>query len=481
MAVKLQPYSEYKDSGVKWLGKVPSHWKCAAVKRHYSIRLGKMVTNAPSHPTDSPIAYLKARHVHWFLVEAKNLPTMWASRRDLEQFGVKEGDLLVCEGGEGGRSGIVREAPSPCIIQNALHRVRSDGRSTCEFLQFVMAAVNSTGWFAAINSKATIAHFTYEKFGSLSVPISPLEEQVSIVRYLTFQNRKINRFIRNKRRLIALLREQKQAIINQAVTRGIDPNVPLKPSGIYYWGNIPERWHVRRLKSLCSINSGQVDPRITPYKSKVLIAPNHVESGTGRLISMETADAQGADSGKYQVEQGQVIYSKIRPLLRKATIAPCECLCSADMYAISFHPELLLSQYALLLLLSEPFNNYAEDCSMRVAMPKINRDALGLTWLILPSVEEQRSILEYVKDETQLIDTAISRAEREIELMNEYRTRLIADVVTGKVDVRGIDLGEASQLDAMDEEALCDEDSDKHLLESMDDDSLQEDADNGAT
>ena len=171
----------------------------------------------------------------------------------------------------------------------------------------------------------------------LSEPVAfpPPDEQAAIVRFLDWANGRLERAIRAKRQVIALLNEQKQAISHRAGTRGLDPSVPLHPSGVPWLGEIPRHWALRRFKFLAKINSGQVDPRKTEYRDLVLIAPNHIQSGSGQLLKQETADEQGANSGQYLVSRGQVIYSKIRPNLRKATIAPCDCLCSADMYPIA--------------------------------------------------------------------------------------------------------------------------------------------------
>src|SRR5690606_20598008 len=143
------------------------------------------------------------------------------------------------------------------------------------------------------------------------------------------------------------------------------------------------------------------------HREKILVAPNHIKAGTGRLLLLATAAAQGADSGKYLVRKGGVIYSKIRPNLRKAAIAPLDCLCSADMYPITVREAELRPSYLLLLLLSVPFTRYAVDCSLRVAMPKINRDALKEGRLWYPSLGEQDEILDHVQYATAPVDVAI--------------------------------------------------------------------------
>ena len=156
-------------SGLPWLGQVPEHWGALPVKQAFDIQLGKMLQNAPQTMDDSFVPYLKSQHVQWSGVRTSDLPRMWASPREIVQFGVGSGDLLVCEGGEGGRCAVLKSIPPGVIVQNALHRVRPRCDSDNRFLSHAMAVVSSVGWFEAINNKATIAHFTRDKFGSLGI------------------------------------------------------------------------------------------------------------------------------------------------------------------------------------------------------------------------------------------------------------------------------------------------------------------------
>ena len=218
----LDPDVPLKPSEVEWLGDIPEHWEASQVKRHYSIQLGKMLQNTASEPSDTEVLYLKAQHVQWFSVDTNDPPTMWASPRDIVQFGICSGDLLVCEGGEGGRAGLVKDIAPGCIIQNALHRVRPLAESKNEYLQYVMSAIASTGWFEAINNKATIAHFTAEKFGALVIPVPPLHEQISIVAHLDKLTSDIDAAIAHTRREIELLEEYRTRLIADVVTGKLD-------------------------------------------------------------------------------------------------------------------------------------------------------------------------------------------------------------------------------------------------------------------
>ncbi|MEL7659112.1 MAG: restriction endonuclease subunit S, partial [Bacillota bacterium] len=140
--------------------------------------------------------------------------------------------------------------------------------------------------------------------------------------------------------------------------------------------------------------SGQVDPKNEPYASMPLIAPNHIESGTGQVIEIETARQQNAISGKYLFHKGQVVYSKIRPALKKAFIASCDGLCSADMYPLIPKDDKLSTEFLLRILLSPRFSEYATNCSVRTSIPKLNRKDMGAFKLHLPSTEYQNSFME---------------------------------------------------------------------------------------
>src|SRR5690554_2988110 len=170
---------------------------------------------------------------------------------------------------------------------------------------------------------------------NILIPEMPVSEQTQNANILDRETAKIDALIEKQQRLIALLKEKRQAVISHAVTKGLDPNAPMKDSGVEWLGEVPAHWEVKKFSHCASIRNGQVDPTKEPYCNFTLVAPNHIESGTGRLIKCETAAEQETDSGKYLCKKGEVIYSKIRPALAKACIAPSDdTICSADMYPI---------------------------------------------------------------------------------------------------------------------------------------------------
>ena len=449
MIAGLKPYPAYKDSGVPWLGEVPAHWEVAVVKRHYTIQLGKMLQNRRHTPDDVEIPYLKAQHVQWFSVRTTDAPKMWASQNDVGQFGIAPGDLLVCEGGEGGRCGILKQEGDGYIIQNALHRVRPREQSRNDFLQYVMSAVAAAGWFDALNDKATIAHFTREKFGALRVPIPLLPEQTAIVRFLDHADRRIQRYIRAKQKLIALLEEQKQAIIHQAVTGRIDvrtgqPYPAYKPSGVEWLGDVPAHWEVRPLKAFSNL-FGRIGFRgystsdlVEPGEGAITLSPSNLRNSQMNYSKCSFLSWSKYDeSPEIQVHDGDILFVKtgatygktaiVSNLPEKATINP-QLLVIKDIEADTTFVEWALT--------SPTLKAQIETVVIGGTIPTISQSKIGRLRFALPSTGEQQEIVSRVSKDYAPIDITIVRANHEIELLREYRTRLIADVVTGKLDVR---------------------------------------------
>ncbi len=428
MIADLKPYPEYKESGLPWLGQVPRHWDSERAKWLFT----KMAR--PVRTEDEVVTCFRDGTVT--LRKNRRLRGYTEATVEHGYQGIRKGDLVIH--GMDAFAGAIGVSDSDGKGTPVYNVCQPRPGINARYYAQLVREMSQSQWILALAKgiRERSTDFRFEMFGNQRVPLPPPAEQAAIVRFLDWANGRLERAIRAKRKVIALLTEQKQAIIHRAVTRGLDPSVPLKPSGIPWLGDIPQHWSLRRFKFLATINSGQVDPRKPAYRDLVLLAPNHIESGSGRLRAQETAAEQSADSGKYLVRRGQVVYSKIRPNLRKATIAPCDCLCSADMYPIAPKTGELSAEYLLLLLLSQSFTKFAVDASMRVAMPKVNREALADCPLWFPSVVEQTKILDFVGRESAPIGNAISRLEREIDLLREYRTRLVADVVTGKLDVR---------------------------------------------
>lgn len=272
-----------------------------------------------------------------------------------------------------------------------------------------------------------------DQWANLAVPVPPADEQQRIANFLDEQTARIDALIAEKEQLLKRLQEYRQSVATNAITQGV-PGEHSAFATQPFLGSIPASWGYGKFRHYVQFRSGQVDPESEEYAGMILIAPNHIESGTGRLLQMETAAEQGAESGKYWCDAGDVVYSKIRPALRKVTLAPFDCLCSADMYPLKGVGP-LTNEYLLWYLLSEPFSVFAAQESMRVAMPKLNRETLAEAIVPLPSPAEQERIVLYLRAMTSAIDELTTHVAEHIDRLREYRSSLISAAVTGQLDV----------------------------------------------
>ncbi|MDE0268327.1 MAG: restriction endonuclease subunit S [Acidimicrobiaceae bacterium] len=442
------PYPHYRDSGVEWLGDVPEHWRDTFVKYCYDIQLGKMLQPEPfgSHEFETP--YLKALNVQWHHINIEEPPTMWASDDDLERFGVSQGDLLVCEGGEGGRAAMLDKTLDGWIIQNALHRVRAKSHSENRFLMYWLTALAASGWLEAINNRATIAHFTKEKFGALPLLLPPLSEQRAIAEFLGRETGEIDRLVAKKRLLIERLGEYRTALTTRTVTRGLPPDVAsaagfdpsprLKSSGVEWLGDVPEDWEVGETQLWFDIvNGGTPASGVAEYwdGDTVWITPDDLGRNSGNWIneSRRTITNKGVQNSSAQTNPvGSIILSTRAPIGHIA-ITAVPAATNQGCRTLVPHPKTdsCFSYYALLS--SRPV---IQSLGKGSTFTELASTELGSHPIPHPPLDEQRAIAEFLDRETGKIDKLCSRVEIAIERLLEYRAALITAAVTGKIDVR---------------------------------------------
>ena len=439
--MSLPRYEEYKESGTPWLGAIPSHWEVQRFKWLIKRNDGGVWGEDPNGQDDTVVLRSTEQTVdgRWQIEEP-------AKRRLTEKDRLSAqlclGDLLLTKS-----SGSALHIGKTTLVNK---QVAELGACYSNFMQRIRVGpglLPKVAWYMLNNSLAReqlgllsnsttgLANLNGTIIGELVLAVAPQEEQTAIAAFLDRETAKIDALIAEQERLIALLAEKRQATVSHAVTKGLNPNTPLKDSGVVWLGEVPAHWEVMTFQRCVYVQEGQVDPEVEPFLSMLLIAPNHVESGTGRLLYTETAREQAAESGKYLCKSGDVVYSKIRPALRKVCRAPEDCLCSADMYPLR-GISMLSNEFLIWFMLSEPFSALAALESERVAMPKINRESLKAAWVPVPEPQEQLEIAAFLMAETAKLDALKDEAGRAIELLAERRSALIAAAVTGQIDVR---------------------------------------------
>ena len=424
--MKLACYPEYKDAGVSWVGSIPAHWPEKRAKYYF-----KEIDDR-SQAGDEEM--LSVSHITGVTPRSQKNVTMFKAESNVGQKRCQPGDLIIntmwawmSALGVSNHTGIV----SPAY---GVYRPRSNQDYDYYYLDSLLRIEGYRSEYICRSTgiRSSRLRLYPDKFLSMPVVCPPQEEQQTIARFLKAQGRLFRKFIRNKRQFIELLKEQKQNVINQAVTRGLDPKVKFKPSGVEWIGDIPEHWEVRRLKFLARIRNGQ------DYKD--------VEAESGYPVM--GSGGQFAYASAFMYEGESVLFGRKGTIDKPLYIN--ERFWTVDTMFYTEVSKHVFAKFLYYSALSFPFDFY----STKTALPSMTQQDLGNHPVALPPRDEQQLIIQFIEEESQLFDEAIIRAQREIELMREYRTRLISDVVTGQVDVRGIEVPEVAEeeLLALDED-----------------------------
>ena len=440
----LRSYSSYKPSGVPWLGDVPEHWDVLQLGRIGTFSKGSGGTKDDEVLDGIPcIRYGDLYTTHKYFISQTRSYISPAKAGTYTP--TKRGDVLFPTSGE-----TIEEIGKSAV--NLMHAQVFCGGDLIIFRPTVPMEPKFAGYAldcpAAQTQKSlmgrgiTIMHIYSGQLKYLWLPLPTLPEQDAIVRFLDHADEQIQRYIAGKERLIALLEEERQALVHQAVTRGLDPSVRLKPSGVEWLGEVPEHWETARLGSLGRFSKGNGGTKedevsagvpcirygdiYTSHKYFIMASRAYIEpEKTSQYTPLRFGDILFAGSGETIEEIGKSAVN----LIKEPSYS------GGDV--IIFRPTVRMNA---------GFTGYATD-SPAAQLQKsvmgrgftvmhIYGNQLKNLQLAIPPIHEQANIVEHISQGTGRIDNAVDLARRQIDLMNEYRTRLIADVVTGQLDVR---------------------------------------------
>ncbi|OJZ15651.1 MAG: restriction endonuclease subunit S [Thiobacillus sp. 63-78] len=439
-------YSDYRVSDTAWAARIPAHWRTARLR--YVARVCNGTT--PSRDrfdywSNGTVPWLASGQVNDYIVrKARELVTLPAVKESSLRV-LPAGSVILGMVGQGKTRGMSAYLAIDATINQNLAGITPAKELDGRYLHYMLIAAydfqrnyGRGGNQAALNCAIV---------GSFPTLLPPRPEQDQIVAYLRAQDAHIARFIKAKRELIKLLTEQKLRIIDHAVTRGLDPSVKLKPSGIEWLGEVPVHWELRRLKFLASNTTNQTT---TKASDEIYLAMEHVQSWTGVARPLE-GEVEFASTVKRFVAD-DVLFGKLRPYLAKVTRAKCNGVCVSEFLVLRSRKEIILPAYLEQLLRCKRAIDLINSSTAGAKMPRADWTFIGNVRLPIPCKDEQEAILDYIEIETKDLDAAIARTEEEIKLIREYRDRLIADVVTGQVDVRGWQPGPE---DVVDDAALA--------------------------
>lgn len=427
----LRAYPAYKDSGVDWLGRVPAHWEVRRIKTLFREK-----DERSGAGNGILLSLTRSRGIVPQAEASKRI----ASAEDLSKYKVcRPGDLIMNR--MQAWSGMFAVSAYEGVVSPDYCVFGAIGASSVKYFEQLFKTPRVVEQFAQL-SKGIGSGFNRlytPDFGAIPVFAPSLAEQAAIVRFLDHADRRIRRYIRAKRRLIALLNEQKQAIIHRAVTRGLDPNVRLKPSGVEWLGDVPEHWEITPIKRVLSrMDYGTSEAAKTDGKVRLLTMSNIqkgevVDSGTGGLD---------------RVPPGLLLEK--HDLLFTRTNGNPDLVGKVGLFRGSSSEQVTFASYLVRLRVRQPFSAcwlhlllnssvfwaFARSHALVNLQTNLNPNRYGQFLIPTPPSSEQERIADVVARETSRLTEAMAAAQREITLLQEYRTRLIADVVTGKLDVR---------------------------------------------
>lgn len=427
-----KPYPKYKNSGIPWLGEVPEHW------RNWKISRGVKSIGSGTTPGSGSKYYYENGTINWLNTGDFNDGILKNCRRKVTELAVQEySTLKIFPKGTLSIAMYGATIGKVCIVDFET----TTNQACCNIVEgnvfdnkFLMY------WF--IGHKKHIVNLSYgggqpnisqDVIKSLIVPSPHKSEQTAIARFLDYKLAKINRFIRKKKQLIKLLNEQKAAIINQAVTKGLDPNAKMKDSGMEWLGEIPAHWEVSKLKYLCKITTGNKN---TEDKVDNGDYDFYVRSQTIEKINTYSFEGEGILTAGDGVGVGKVFH-----------YANGKFDYHQRVYLFYDLNKSIVGKY-LFLYLKSHLNTELKMYNAKSTVDSVRLPVLKDFLVAYPNRGEQEKIIDFYESETAIISTTISTIEKEIALVEEYKTALIAEAVTGKIDVRGYEVPELENEEA---------------------------------
>jgi type I restriction enzyme S subunit len=406
----MNAYPEYKESGIDWLGKIPTSWNKSKLKYIGEARNG--LTYSPDDISDeNGLLVLRSSNI-------KNEQLCFDDNvyvsKQVDELMMREGDILICSR-NGSASLVGKSAIIPPNVNATFGAFMMRYRSNIDKSYTLYLIRTTISQYKSRFATSTINQLTNAMIGDMQIPVPPLDEQKAIAAYLDEKTGKIDKLIAEKTKQVEDLRSFRTSVITEAVTHGLNPNVPLRQSGIDWLGEIPEHWILSRAKYYIDIKSGDAIS-----KDKINDSDDYPVYGGGELIGYTDA---------FNVEKHTIIIGRVG--------ARCGCITLANTKSWATDNALILNTsinvpYLTHLLEAANLNRLNESN----AQPLITATKIKDLFIPVPPISEQQEIANYLDDKTSKIDKLISELNDQLAELAEYKQAVISEAVTGKVDVR---------------------------------------------
>lgn len=428
MKYALRDKKEMKDSGIRWLQEIPSKWSVAPLKSVFDQKKQLLGTDAG----DATLLRLSKTGV--FPKEDGDSGKNPANYENYQLFNA--GDLVFC-------------TFDYDVTPRTIGYVGQDGMMTGAYTRLIAKNSNNTRYyyyyFLSLDETKELLHLctglrnslSRSVFTNLSVPMPPNNDQSRIADFLDEKTAVIDEVVKKKKKQIDLLKEKRAALITQAVTKGLNPKVKMKDSGIEWIGSIPESWNTERLKNIVLLNRSALSQNTSPDYEVNYIDIGNVKSD-GDIKTIETYSFEKAPSrARRIVRAGTVIFATVRPYLKavaQITDKLSDVIVSTG-FATMDPTKKIDSRYLYYTCASNGFVSEATSLAVGISYPAINSSVFGIIPVPLPEKEEQKRIADFLDKKSQNIDEAIRKIQKSIKLIQEYRSSLISHAVTGKIVV----------------------------------------------
>lgn len=443
-------YPAYKDSGVEWLGEVPEGWHVEPLKHntYLKARVGWKGLNSSEFEVES-YAYLitgsdfRGKFVDWSACYQVDE----ARYADDPYIQLQDGDLLITKDGTIGKLAVVAGLDKPACLNSGIFLIRPTRSYGSDFLYWVLSS-NAFAVFCDLRTfGSTINHLYQNVFQDFAFPIPSLPEQSAIAGFLDRETTKIDALVAEQRRLIDLLREKRQAVISHAVTKGLNPNAPLKPSGIDWLGDVPEGWEVVQARRLIAVFEQGYSPECHAYPSSPgewgVLKSGCVNRGVYREEENKTLPPDIEPRPQWEVSVGDLLMSRASgspELIGSVAIVEAtqgRILMSDKIFRLRLEP-IVRTDFAYWMFASDALraqivNAISGGDGMANNLPQ---SSIKEFRTVLPPVSEQEKIAAYLRAQTAKLGAVTATAETAITLLQERRAALISAAVTGKIDVR---------------------------------------------
>ena len=433
-ASKWKPYSEYKDSNVNGLGKIPYHW---SVERIATLgRISKGSGGSKEDNVDSGLPCIRYGDLythHNFVV--KDFKTQISAESASRYTTLEKGDILFAASGESideiGKSVLFNlDETAYCGGDNII--CKTGGTDDSDFLGFATNAPYFAAQKSMIGRGFTVLHIYGTQLRDLRLALPPLDERKAISKFISQTKNLLDSQISKLGNLLPLLEEKRSALITQAVTKGLNPHVPMKDSGIEWIDEIPEHWSVKPIKYSIPLRTERLQE--IPLDSTYL-ALEHIESGSGKII--EESQTETVESSVTVFEENDVLFGKLRPYLAKVVFPNFSGVCSNELIVLQTSSK-SEAEYFQKVLISNPFIQYVNARTDGVKMPRASPDVIAGIKLPHPPISEMNEIGTYLKRVNEEISDVSDMIYSQIAKLQEYQIALISAAVTGKIDVRSL-------------------------------------------